>query len=166
MKNVIERRSAGGFIDREVEEEKLECIIRAAMQAPSPGSEQPWEFIVVNDKDELCKISGMDENACVVGKASCAVVVLADMEKLPSPANWQQDMAASVHNMMLEAAYNCLGTAYVGVAPMDERMDFVIDYFDLPDNIMPYAIVAVGYPEGCCGLAEDFDSSRIHYNKW
>ncbi|MZQ74983.1 MAG: nitroreductase family protein [Peptoclostridium sp.] len=167
MENIFKRRSVREFVDREVEEDKVETLLRAAMQAPSAGNEQPWEFIVVRDKKVLDEISGMDEYSEMLKDASCAVVFLTDMQKLFFPDNWQQDMAAAVQNMLLEATHQGLGAVWVGVAPVEERMEFIIDYFNLPENIMPFAVVPVGYPEGEGNRFVDrFDSSRIHYNKW
>lgn len=49
--NVIDainkRRSIRKFEDKPVEKEKIDLLLRAAMQAPSAVNEQPWEFIVV-----------------------------------------------------------------------------------------------------------------------
>lgn len=166
MENIF-MKSARGFIDREVEEDKVEELLRAAMQTISAGSEQPWEFIVVKDKKVLSEISAMDEYSEMIKDSSCAVVVLTDMQKLFSPDNWHQDMAAAVQNMLLEATKQGLEAVWLGVAPVEERMDFVIDYFDLPENIMPFAVVPVGYSEDECSVFVDrFDSSKVHYNQW
>ena len=50
MKEIFERVSIRKFKDIQVEPEKVEAILRAAMAAPSAGNQQPWEFFVVTDK--------------------------------------------------------------------------------------------------------------------
>ena len=47
------RRSIRTYINKDVEEEKIEEILRAAMQAPSSKGACPWEFIVVDDNETL-----------------------------------------------------------------------------------------------------------------
>ena len=44
MSSIYHRISVRKFMDREVEREKLEELLRAGMQAPSAGDQQPWEF--------------------------------------------------------------------------------------------------------------------------
>ena len=46
MKSIYTRVSIRKYQDRPVEKEKTEAILRAAMQAPSAGNQQPWEFYV------------------------------------------------------------------------------------------------------------------------
>ena len=57
MKEIFNRRSIRKFKDQEVEPEKIEKLLRAAMQAPSAANQQPWEFIVVKERESLLKIT-------------------------------------------------------------------------------------------------------------
>ena len=45
MKEIFNRRSVRQYSNRPIEAEKMDKIIRAAMQAPSAGNQQPWEFL-------------------------------------------------------------------------------------------------------------------------
>ncbi len=47
MEEIYIRRSIRKFKEQEVEPEKIDKLLRAAMQAPSAANQQPWEFIVV-----------------------------------------------------------------------------------------------------------------------
>ena len=53
MNEIFTRVSTRKFEDRPVEQEKITQLLRAAMQAPSAGNQQPWEFYVVTDKDKI-----------------------------------------------------------------------------------------------------------------
>lgn len=57
MNSIFHRISVRKFLDKPVEQEKTEAILRAAMQAPSAGNQQPWEFYVVTDKEKLIALS-------------------------------------------------------------------------------------------------------------
>ena len=57
MEAIFNRRSIRKYEEKPVEKEKIEKLLRAAMQAPSAANQQPWEFIVVEDKTGLKKLS-------------------------------------------------------------------------------------------------------------
>ena len=50
---IAKRKSIRSFADKKVEAEKVESILRAAMRAPSGINGQPWEFVVVDDREVL-----------------------------------------------------------------------------------------------------------------
>lgn len=54
---VNKRESVRGYLDKEVEKEKIIKIIEAARVAPSACNAQPWKFVVVNDKNLVRKIA-------------------------------------------------------------------------------------------------------------
>ena len=57
MNEIFTRVSTRKFEDRPVEPEKITQLLKAAMQAPSAGNQQPWEFFVVTDKDKIKSLS-------------------------------------------------------------------------------------------------------------
>ena len=81
MKEIFERRSVREFLQKEVEKEKIDKLLKSAMQAPSAMNEQPWEFIVVDDKNLLQEISKIGMGAEMVKEAPLAIVILADEKK-------------------------------------------------------------------------------------
>lgn len=68
MNAIFNRASVRVFKDAPVEKEKIEMLLKAAMQAPSAGNQQPWEFIVVEDKKTLEQLSETDAYAKFVAK--------------------------------------------------------------------------------------------------
>ena len=56
MNAIFKRKSIRQFLDKEIEDEKIERLLRAGMQAPSAINSQPWEFLVVKDKEGIEKI--------------------------------------------------------------------------------------------------------------
>ena len=57
MENIYHRVSIRKYQKKQVEKEKIEAILRAAMQAPSACNQQPWEFYVVTDSETLLALS-------------------------------------------------------------------------------------------------------------
>lgn len=78
MNEIFIRRSIRKYKQQAVEREKIQKILQAAMQAPSAGNQQPWEFIVVEDKQRLEQLSLVSPYAGPVKNAPLTIVVLAN----------------------------------------------------------------------------------------
>lgn len=168
MNEIFIRRSVREFDGRKVEPSQLERILRAAMQAPSARNQRPWRFLVTQDPLKLRQLSEASPYARAASRAPLALVVLCDMDALSSPNYWQHDLGACVQNILLEACHLGLGTCWMGLAPNEERVRGVRKVFDLPDSVVPFALVAVGHPaEGTGNVFVDrFEPSWIHQEKW
>ena len=115
------RRSIREYDSKEVEDEKIEKILKAAMQAPgSRLKAEPWEFVVVKNRKTLKEIGEIKPR---VSDAPVAIVLVANIERAFYKTMWQQDMSAAAENMLLEACNLGLGGLWNGVAPEEERMD-------------------------------------------
>ena len=166
MDIINKRRSIRKFIDKPVESEKIEKLLIAAMQAPSAKNQRPWEFIVVNNRKILDELSKYSNYANAVLTAPVSIVLVSNIEGLQNPEFWEQDMSAGTENMLLEAVHLGLGAVWLGVNPIQERMDFIKKLFDLPDNIIPFSVVPTGYTERENKFVDRFNKDKIHYNKW
>ncbi len=168
MKEIFTRRSIRKFQSRQVEKEKVEKLLRAGMQAPSAGNQQPWEFLVVNDRELLDKMSTAGAYATILKTAPLAIITLANDSNMKFPDYWQQDMAAATENILLEVVCQNLGGVWIGIYPDEPRTDLVNETFNLPSNIKPFSIIAVGYPENGHEnkFIDRFNSTKITYNKY
>ena len=129
MKEIFHRVSVRKFEDRAVESDKVEQILRAAMAAPSAGNQQPWEFIVVENKETLAQMANVSPYATPLKNAAVSIIVLVNKDSLRFPSYWQQDLAAATQNLLLEAAELGLGAVWLGIAPEDttEIMEKMVD---------------------------------------
>lgn len=167
MKEIFERRSVRLFADRPVEPEKIERLLRAAMQAPSAGNQQPWEFIVVQDPTLLARLAKASPYSGPAANCAVAFVLLANEKRLLIPTAWEQDLGAATENLLLEAAHLELGSCWIGVATSGTVSANVRGIFQLPEHIRPFALIAVGYPEGQGNVFVDrYHADRVHYEKW
>ncbi|MEY8353022.1 nitroreductase family protein [Lachnospiraceae bacterium 54-53] len=167
MQEIFIRRSIRKFKDQAVEPEKIDKLLRAAMQAPSAANQQPWEFIVVQDKKMLDEVSKTSPYAKPAAGSPVTFVLLADENELKIPTGWEEDMSAAAQNLLLEAVHLGLGGVWFGVATSDAVTDNVRRLFDLPDHIRPFAMISVGYPDGQQNEFTDrYREDRVHYEKW
>ncbi len=165
MNAIFTRRSVRQFSNQYVEPEKIEQLLRAAMQAPSAANGQPWEFLVVRGKDNLNALSQFNQYASCLKNADVGIIVLGNRSKMVLPDHWEQDLGAVTQNIMLEAVEQDLGTVWFGTAPDKTRMDYIRNLYGLNDNLMPYSVIAVGYPKDPTAnrFTDRFDESRIRY---
>ena len=80
MEVIGKRRSIRSFRDQSVEAEKIERILQAGMQAPSAHNSQPWEFLVVTDKEAKVTIAQMSPYAGPAKAAPVVIIVMANLE--------------------------------------------------------------------------------------
>ena len=165
MNTIFTRRSVRSFCDKAVEQEKIEKILRAAMQAPSACNAQPWEFIVVSGKENLEKLAEFNPYAGCLKGANIGIIVLGNTEKMVAASRWEQDLGAATQNIQLEAAELGLGSVWFGTAPDKERMDFISDLYKLTPNLKPYSVLAVGYPmdENANHFVDRYNEKCVRY---
>ena len=169
---IAKRKSIRAFADKKVESEKIESLLRSAMRAPSGINGQPWEFIVVDDREVLSAMQQLSPGGRALQTAPVAIVVL-EKEipfRVEKGLNWLgvQDLGACTENILLQAVEEGLGAGWMGVGPNTPGQAALAQLLGLPANVKPYAIVGIGYPaEGTDLEAVDrFDPTRIHHNHY
>ncbi len=162
MDGIFSRVSIRKYQDRPVEKEKLEAILRAAMQAPSAGNQQPWEFYVVTDKEKLRALAGTSPYARVTDQAPIAIVPVYRKDCV-LPMYAEIDLSIAMENMWLETDAQGLGGVWLGIAPLEDRMKAVEEVLDIPEHLRAFAIFPLGYPAEEREQQDRFDESRIHY---
>ncbi|MGM9528102.1 MAG: nitroreductase family protein [Oscillospiraceae bacterium] len=166
MKELFSKRSVRAFQPTAIEPDKIEIILKAAMCAPTTGSQNEREFIVVTEKELLKKLADVSPYTACVADAPLAIVLLANFDKVEFPELWEQDMAAATEKILLECVHLDMSGTWLGISPVAERMENVCKIFALPENIVPFAITAIGYPLQKTSMDRDFDFSIVHYNEF
>jgi len=163
---ILTRRSIRKFESKKVSNEMIEKILEAGMNAPSAGNEQSWQFIVINENNILEEIAQKCPHAAMARQASAAILVCGDLTLEKYKGFWPTDCAAAVQNILLAARDLGLGTVWTGAYPIEERVETYRKILNLPENIVPFALIPIGYPAQKFENADRFNADRIHYNKW
>ena len=166
MSILLERRSIRTYTRSAISNEIGRNLLKAAMSAPSAGNEQPWHFIVVKEKQRLSMLAETSPTAKMTAGAALAIIVCGDLTLEKYQGFWMLDCAAATQNLLLSATENGLGSVWVGVYPLEERMDHIRKMFDLPNHIIPFALVPLGYPAETPPPAERYNQSRVHLDSW
>jgi nitroreductase len=134
---------------RDLSQETVTRLLRAAIRAPSAGNRQPWHFYVVRDPSSKQALARAALNQWFLGEAPVVIVVCADPERSASRYGDRgrylyclQDTAAATENLLLAAVASGLGACWVGA--FDEES--VSRVLQLPDHLRPVSIVPIGYP--------------------
>ena len=162
MNSIYHRVSIRKYQDRPVEMEKIEAILRSAMQSPSAANQQPWEFYVVTDKEKLIALSQVSPYAGMTANAPAAIVSVY-RRNCHIPAYAEIDLSIAMENLWLETDAQRLGGVWLGIAPIPERMEAVEKILDIPDSLRAFAIFPFGYPAEERKQQDRFDEHRIHY---
>ncbi len=160
---VFSRMSIRNYTDQPVEAEKIDRILRAGMAAPSAGNQQPWEFFVVTDKKKIKELSGVSEYSVCAAEASVVIVPCYRTEGLRFPVFDTIDLACATENMLIEAAALGLGSVWLSVAPIEERIKKADEVLGIGDDLHAFVILPIGYPMKERDPQDRFDEDRIHY---
>ena len=163
MNSIYNRVSIRKYQNKPVEKEKTLAILRAAMQAPSTGNQQPWEFYVVTDKAKLEALSQVSPYAWMTRNAPAAIVSVYRKACL-MPECAQIDLSIAMENLWLETDAQGLGGVWLGVAPIEARMKAVEEILNIPDTLRAFAIFPYGYPAESRQQQDRYDEDRIHWD--
>lgn len=166
MDPVLTRRSIRTFVDTPVDTGSIELLLKAAMTAPSADDERPWHFIVITDNDLKRRLSDIHSFAYIISNAPAAILVCGDESLQKVEGFWVQDCAAATENILIEANTMGLGSAWLGIYPNPGRVERIRAIMNIPDDIIPFSLVILGYPGEHREPANRFDLSRVHHNSW
>jgi len=166
MDAILKRRSIRKYTGEPVPENALKDLLEAAMAAPSAGNEQPWHFIVIKDRAILDQIPRVHPYSQMIKQAPVAILVCGDLNLAAHGEMWVQDCAAATENLLIAVQARGLGAVWLGVYPREERMDGLRKLLRIPENVVPFSLIPVGYPAERKPPASRYKGSRVHYNRW
>ena len=159
------------YEDREIEQEKIEKILKAGLLAPTSRGQRSWEFIAVTNKEVLDIISQCKPKAAkFIATTGVAIVIIADTKKSTA---WEEDCAISSAFMTLEAHKLGLGSCIVQTRgrQYDENQsssEYIKEKLSIPENYEVESILSIGYKgqERPAYEDKDIDFTKVHYNKF
>ena len=163
LENIAERKSVRKYLNKSVEEDKIDAMVKAGMAAPSGMDRRPWEFVVVTDREALDSMAAKLPYAKILTNAPLAIVVCGDTT---CSSYWYLDCSAATQNVLLAAEALGLGAVWTAAYPYEDRIDVVRQNTGLPENIVPLCVIPIGYPDGPQKAKDKFDPQRVHRNKY
>ncbi len=166
-KAIISRRSIRKYTAEPVPDEVVEELLVAAMSAPSANNQQPWQFVVVTEHEQLDALAAAISTGALLKRAPLAIAVCGDMQLQKAKGYWVQDCSIASQNILPAARAKGLGAVWGGGGhPNQERIAAVGKILDLPEHVIPLNVISIGYPARKRGPANRYDAARVHYDKW
>ena len=137
------RRNVRRYADEPIGAEQLDRILEAARRSPSSRNSQPWDFVVVTDRDQLRDLATVWRGAGHVAGSAATVALVVTAESDPSRrASVYYDLGQATMSMMVAAADLGIGSAHAAVADQDRAREVL----GLPAARVCAYLVAFGYP--------------------
>lgn len=166
MQALLARRSVRAYVEGSgVTQDQINQLLQAAMSVATAANKQPWEFIVVNTPQSVASL----KEILPYGKynAPCAIVACGNLDKAimgwgePTGNDfWVQDLSAAMQAMMTQAVALGLGSVWIGVHPIKERVELLQDHLHMPEHIIPLGVLLLGAPD-----PEKISPPRTQYNE-
>ena len=142
------RRSHRKFTAEEIDAEDVKLILRAGLMAPTSKSLRAWQFVVVDDKTDLEKLSdAKDMGAQFLKDAPLAIVVLGNPVQNDC---WIEDGAIAAISMQYQAEALGLGSCWVqmrgrGLSDGTSADTVIRGILDIPENLSVLCVIALGH---------------------
>ncbi len=141
---IISRRSVREFLSTPISDELIIAILEAGRWAPSGLNNQPWRFIIVNDRGALDEMAKLTSYGRIIKNAPIAIAVFLDKKAMYDRTKDILGIGACIQNMLL--AVHSLGLGGVWLGEILKNREKVNALLGAPESLELMAVLAVGYP--------------------
>ncbi len=163
---ILTRRSIRKYIKKSIPDTVIKELLESGMSAPSAGNQQPWQFIVIDERKILDDLPRFLPNGKMLKDADKAICVCGDLNQEKHKGYWMLDCSAATQNILLAAHAKGLGACWLGVYPRPERIEALQKMFKTPKYIIPCSVVSLGYSDEESEKVDRYDDTIIHRNTW
>jgi nitroreductase len=137
------RRNVRDFADRPIAREHLERILEAGRRAPSSQNWQPWDFVVVTEREHLQDLAKVWQGAGHVATSAATVALVSTVPQNQQQRDAEQyDLGQATMSMMITAADLGIGSGHAAVADQELAQRLL----GFPDGRFCAYLIAMGYP--------------------
>lgn len=155
------RRSIRSYQDKKIDKKIIEEIIDCARFAPTGHNLQPWEFIIVTNKDNLKLLSEVCTYGKFIKNAACCIVVCGDKHN----HHLIEDCSAATQNILLAANVYGIGSCWVAGWKRTYNKD-IKNILKIPDDIDIVSVIPLGYPSEKPKIGKKDLKEIIHWDKF
>lgn len=169
MDAILNRRSVRNYKNKKIEVAVLKELCRYGEAAPSARNQRSREYIMVDDPCMLELLSKGPGHADFIKNAAAVIVVVGTNPKeLSTPHMQPQDLACATQNILVKSTDLEIGSCYIGVYPVEERMKYYHDVLNLPQDKFVFCLISLGYPETENAFFDKkkWDDALLHHNRY
>ena len=165
------RRSIRSYTDQPIAAETVELLVEALLRAPSSRNNQPWSFVLVDDRELLARLSAAKEHGSAFLKgAPLGIVVCAD----PARSDvWIEDCAIAAILVQVVAQSLGLGSCWIQIRERSHDADstaqaFIRETLGIPEQMMVASMISIGHPaeKKAPVAAGELDYGKVFHNRW
>ncbi|MEI3219182.1 MAG: nitroreductase family protein [Lachnoclostridium sp.] len=162
MDAVMARRSVRKFTEKPVDRKLIENMLKAAMAGSSALGKKPWRFLVVDSMESVDCL----KEALPYGQYNypAAVIVMGDAEI--SKHYWAVDALIAAENLINAAADQGVDSVWIGLYPFEKEWQAVQEKMNIPENVKPVCVIALGYGEEKQEAQTSYMEERICWNTY
>jgi nitroreductase len=140
---ITSRRNVRDFTSEPLPESAIERILEAAWRAPSARNLQPWDFVLVTDREQLQELSGVWQGGGHIAGASAAIAIVVDEDVEPRMREVAlYDIGQATLQMMVAAADLGVASGHSSVGDQDLARKIL----GLPREKIVRYVLDFGYP--------------------
>ena len=168
LQALFARRSIRAYRPGELDDELVRDLLEAAMAAPSAAAKDPWEFVVVRERDMLTRLAAGLPNGGMLASASVGIVVCGDLQRAHDGqlSYLLQDCSAAIQNLLLAASALGIGACWLGVHPREDRIAHLRNLLHIPPPIIPVSAIALGWPSEAKPPRTRYREQAVHQETW
>lgn len=165
----LSRRTIRKFKEKKVEKEVIMELMKTALVSPSGRNRKPYEFVVIDDKEIIKKLSVAKESGATFAADAPLMIVILGHEN----PTWDDDCAIASTIIQLKAHDLGLGSCWIQTKEKvdsegnatDENIKKILG---APSELKVHNMMALGYPdeEKPAYTDADVDMEKLHFNKF
>ncbi|HEY1322742.1 MAG TPA: nitroreductase family protein [Streptosporangiaceae bacterium] len=140
---ITSRRNVRSFADRPIAAADLDQILEAGRRSPSSQNWQPWDFILVTDREQLREMATLSPGAGHVAQSAATIALIAPVGD-NTFRRAQFDLGQATMSMLLAAAGLGIGSCHAGVRDLDLARRLL----GFPKDRAWAFLISLGYPAG------------------
>jgi nitroreductase len=162
---IRKRRSIRAYTEQPIDQETVELLVESLLRSPSSRGINPWEFVVVDDRELLSKLSTSKQHGSSFLKdAPLGVVICADSTKTDV---WVEDCSIAAILLQMSAQSLGLGSCWIQIRNRQQNREtgseqYIQELLGLPEHMKVECMVAIGYP---AENRRPLSASQLQYDK-
>lgn len=170
MDYILNRRSVRSYdLSKKVSYDNLKQLCIYGEAAPTARNQKSREYIIIDDQEIINKLATISKGSMILSKCNTVIAVIGkNPNEMVTPHMQDQDLACAVENILIAATKMGIGSCYIGVHPLEERVKPCNEILNVTNGNYTFALIALGYPkdDDCFYDRQKFDDSMLHHNRY